>query len=124
MKSNKKILVVEDEAPLLNVIADKLTSVGYSVIKAADGQQGLDLALSEQPDLILLDIIMPVMDGITMLKNLRQNDIGKDIEVVLLTNSNEYKMLAEALEQGARDYLVKSDWNLDDIVKLVDSKLK
>lgn len=124
MKSNKKILVIEDEAPLLNVIVDKLISAGYSVIKAADGQQGLDLALSEKPDLILLDIIMPVMDGITMLKNLRQNDIGKDIEVVLLTNSNEYKMLAEALEQGARDYLVKSDWNLDDVVKLVDSKLK
>lgn len=124
MKPTQKILIVEDEISLLNVLTDKLTKEGYNVIKAIDGKDGLRLALSELPDLILLDINMPVMDGITMLKLLRKEDAGKKIEVVMLTNFSEYKLLVEAMEQGAHDYLVKSDWKLEDVVKLVHDKLK
>lgn len=124
MKPTQKILIVEDEISLLNVLTDKLTKEGYNVIKAIDGEDGLKLALSELPDLILLDINMPVMDGITMLKLLRKEDAGKKIEVVMLTNFSEYKLLVEAMEQGAHDYLVKSDWKLEDVVKLVHDKLK
>lgn len=124
MKPTQKILIVEDEISLLNVLTDKLTKEGYSVVKAIDGEDGLKLALSELPDLILLDINMPVMDGITMLKLLRKEDAGKKIEVVMLTNFSEYKLLVEAMEQGAHDYLVKSDWKLEDVVKLVHDKLK
>ena len=124
MKKNKKILIVEDEVSLINVLSDKLTSEGYEVIKALDGKDGLKAALSEHPDLIMLDISLPVMDGIAMLKELRKDDSGKNMEVIMLTNFSEYKLLADALAQGAHDYLVKSDWKLDDVVKLVNDKLK
>jgi len=124
MNPNKKILIVEDEAPLLNILSDKLASAGYAVVKAEDGKSGLKLAFSEKPDLILLDITMPIMDGLTMLKYLRQEESVKDTEVVLLTNSSASNLLVEALTLGAHDYLVKSDWSLDDVVKLVDGKLK
>ena len=124
MKPAHKILIVEDEVSLTNVLYDKLILEGYNVIKALDGQDGLRLALNELPELILLDINMPVMDGITMLKELRKVPAGKDIEVIMLTNFSEYKLLAEAMELGAHDYLVKSDWKLEDVVKLVHDKLK
>lgn len=120
----KKILIVEDEAQLLNVLYDKLSLEGFSVLKASDGKKGLDIALSEHPALILLDINLPVMNGIDMLKELRKDPVGKDIEVVMLTNFSEYKLLADALALGVHDYLVKSDWKLEDVVKLVHEKIK
>ena len=121
---NKKILIVEDEAQLLNVLYDKLSLEGFSVLKASNGKKGLDVALSEHPALILLDINLPVMNGIDMLKELRKDPVGKDIEVVMLTNFSEYKLLADALALGVHDYLVKSDWKLEDVVKLVHEKIK
>jgi two-component system chemotaxis response regulator CheY len=124
MNSPKKILIVEDEVPLLDALYDRLTSEGYAATKATNGQEGLDSVKASQPDLILLDINMPVMDGMTMLKELRKTPEGKGIEVILLTNYNDYKLLADALAQGAHDYLVKSDWSLDDVAKLVREKLK
>ena len=123
MTPTKKILIVEDEVSLINVLYEKLTHEGYEVIKALDGKEGLRLALNQHPDLILLDINLPIMDGITMLKELRKEEVGKNIEVVMLTNFSEYKLLADAMEQGAHDYLVKSDWKLEDVVKLVHDKL-
>jgi len=124
MKPARKILIVEDEVSLTNILYDKFVLEGYDVIKALDGKDGLQLALSELPELILLDVNMPVMDGITMLKELRKAPAGKNIEVIMLTNFSDYKLLAEALELGAHDYLVKSDWKLEDVVKLVHDKLK
>lgn len=124
MNDSKKILIVEDEISLINVLYDKLAKEGYNVLKAMDGKAGLDTATSEHPDLILLDINLPVMDGITMLKELRKDEFGKTVEVVMLTNFNEYKLLADALTLGAHDYIVKSDWKLEDILKLVRNKLK
>jgi len=124
MNTNKKVLIIEDETPLLNILSDKLSSAGYAVVKAQDGKSGLASAISEKPNLILLDITMPIMDGLTMLKYLRQEETIKDTEVVLLTNSSSSNLLVEALTLGAHDYLVKSDWSLDDVVKLVDGKLK
>lgn len=108
----------------MNVLYDKLSLEGFSVLKASDGKKGLDIALSEHPALILLDINLPVMNGIDMLKELRKDPAGKDIEVVMLTNFSEYKLLADALALGAHDYLVKSDWKLEDVVKLVHEKIK
>lgn len=123
MKSDKKILIVEDETQLLNVLNDALSQEGFSVIKASDGKKGLELALAEHPYLILLDTNLPIMNGIAMLRELRKDPIGKDIEVVMLTNYSEYKLLADALALGAHDYLVKSDWKLEDVIKLVNSKI-
>ena len=120
---HKKILVIEDEVSLLEALHLKLKKEQYSVLLARNGQEGLEIALHEHPDLILLDIIMPVMDGITMLKKLRKNPQGKDIPVIILTNLAGSEKVAEALENESFDFLVKADWKLEDVVKKVRVKL-
>ena len=123
MTKANKILIVEDEPAMLNVLAVKLTQAGLTVITAGNGQEGLDVALAQHPDLILLDIIMPVMDGMTMLRELRKDPWGKSVRVMLLTNLSEAGRADESFEQGVYDYLVKSDWKLEDIVNKVKGKL-
>ncbi|MGI0134404.1 MAG: response regulator [Candidatus Micrarchaeaceae archaeon] len=127
MASQNKILVVEDEEVLLGVLKDRLKNEGFDVITARDGEQGLKAALEQKPDLILLDILMPKMGGLTMLKNLRTTPAGKDTHVIILTNVSDSKLVHEALTYGVRDFLVKSDWVLSDLVaairKQIDGKV-
>lgn len=123
-KLNKKILIVEDEAPLRTAVNDILTFEGFEVFQAKNGQEGLDLALKEHPDLILLDLMMPIMDGLTMLEKLRQDaEFGKHAAVILLTNINDPDKVAMATEAGSYDFLVKSDWNIEDVVKKIKGRL-
>src|SRR3989338_8237730 len=120
---NKKVLIVEDETPLRNAVGDILSFEGFTVFQARNGQEGLDIALKEHPDLILLDLMMPVMDGLTMLGKLRQDpDWGKDASVILLTNINDPEKIAQATEAGTYDFLVKSDWNIEDVVKKIKAR--
>jgi len=119
----KKILVIEDESALLNALTTKFRNEGFSTLEAQNGQEGLDLALSAHPDIILLDIIMPKMDGMTMLKKLREDDWGREVPVLILTNLSDKQKVAEALEQNTFDYLVKSNWTLDDVVAKVREKI-
>lgn len=125
-QTNKKILIieiVEEDAPLRNVLKDKLIREGFDVLEAKNGKQGLDVALRNHPDLILLDILMPVMNGITMLKKLRKDAWGKNVKVIMLTNLSENEKVADAMMQGSHDYFVKSDWKIDDIVAKIKEKL-
>jgi DNA-binding response OmpR family regulator len=114
-----KILIVEDEGPLADVLKDRFENEGFDVLTARDGAQGLMLAIDKQPAVILLDIIMPKVDGLTMLKNLRAHETGKNIRVIVMTNVNDSKEVHEALANGARDFLVKSDWVISDLVESV-----
>lgn len=115
----KKILIVEDDKALFHALNDKLTSEGFEIIQAQNGEEGLVRALSEHPDLILLDIIMPHMDGITMLKKLREDTWGKNVHVVMLTNINDTNKISQTLELGSFEYLIKSDISLSEIVQKV-----
>lgn len=124
MKDKKKILIVEDEIPLLDALKDRLTREGFDILQARDGKQGLELALSEHPDLILLDILLPVMDGITIFKKLHADIWGKDAKVIVLTNLSDNKNVADAIAMGSHDFLVKSDWKIEDVVKVVRDKLQ
>src|SRR5882724_6302693 len=119
----QKILIVEDEGPLSEVLKDRFENEGFDVLIANDGEKGLAVALEKQPDVILLDIIMPKIDGLTMLKNLRAHEAGKNIRVVVMTNVNDSKEVHEALANGARDFLVKSDWVIADLVTSVRRQL-
>lgn len=123
MPKKKKILIIEDEQTLLEVLTKKFLDEKYDVITALNGKEGLKTALKMHPDLILLDIIMPVMDGMTMLRKLREDKWGKEAEVVILTNLSDVAKVQESLSRGVFDYLVKSDWRLDDVAKIVKSKL-
>lgn len=124
MPTNKKILIVEDEISLMNVLRNVLTREGHTVFGAKNGQEGLATALSEHPDLILLDILLPVMDGITMLKKLHADEWGKNSKVIMLTNLGTNQAVADALELGSHDFLVKSDWKIEDLVKVIHDTLK
>jgi DNA-binding response OmpR family regulator len=119
----KKILIIEDETSLIEVLANKITSEGFEVIKASNGEEGLETALSSHPDLILLDIIMPKMDGITMLTKLREDAWGRNVPVVILTNLSDNEIVARSIQNGVYDYLVKADWNIEDLVVKIKQKL-
>ncbi|MGA3292188.1 MAG: response regulator [Candidatus Microgenomates bacterium] len=115
----KKILIVEDDVALQGVLVHKLTQEGFAVISAKNGQEGLDLALADHPDLILLDIIMPVMDGMTMFRKLRtENEWGKAVKVIILTNlnSDSDQIINDVTVLEPSYYLVKADWKLEDLV--------
>jgi DNA-binding response OmpR family regulator len=120
-ESTKKILIVEDEASQRKALVDKFTHEGFRVVEAKDGKDGLNVARKELPDVILLDIIMPKMDGMTMLKILREDNAwGKKVPVIMLTNqSADDRVNNEILENEPAYYLVKANWSLNDVVEKV-----
>ena len=119
-----KILIVEDDVAIMQVLAKRLEREGFEVSQAVDGIEGLDKAMKERPDLILLDIIMPRMDGFSVLKQLREDSgWGSKVQVMLLTNLGQEEDVSLGKEYGAIDYLVKSDWKIGDVVKKVKTKL-
>ena len=113
---SKKILIVEDEIPLVKALSIKLKEENFEVFEAYDGEAGLALAEKCRPDLILCDIAMPKMDGLAMLEKMRATDWGKDIIVIMLTNSGSKEKLSAALSNWVTRYFVKSDWDLEKIV--------
>lgn len=119
----KKILIVEDEVELNNVIAEQFLAKDFEVFKAFDGVEGLEMSLKHHPDVILLDIIMPKMDGLSMLDKLRVDNWGKNANVILLTNLSDNEKVAEAMKHQTYDYLVKSDWNINDVIELVMKRI-
>ena len=119
-----KILIVEDEPTLLTALVDKFAREGFTVLTAENGQNGLKSALKNHPDLILLDIIMPVMDGLTMLNKLREDGQDKHTKVILLTNLSDPGKIPESVAKSVCGYLVKSDWKIEDVVKRVNKELK
>ena len=123
-KAKNKILIVEDDLDLLEALKNKFIAEKFEVLEAMNGEVGLEAAFRRHPNLILLDIVMPVMDGMTMLKKLRQDSWGKNVFVILLTNLSDESKVAEAMQHGAFDYLVKADWKIDDVVKKVRERLK
>ncbi|MEO8638243.1 MAG: response regulator [Candidatus Taylorbacteria bacterium] len=127
-ENNKiKILIVEDEAVINKTYAEELRDEGFLVLSAGNGRDGLDIALREKPDLILLDILMPVMDGLTMMDKLREKgEYGKNVPIILLTNlsAGEESIIASIVRNEPAYYLVKSDWNLTGVIEKIKERLK
>jgi DNA-binding response OmpR family regulator len=121
MSEDKKILVVEDSKSYLFIIVESLRSAGFTVVSASDGEEGLQMAQKEKPDLILLDITMPKMDGLTLSKKLRE--VGVSVPIIFLTNMSDMKHVSQGMDT-ADDYIVKADTSVDDIVVKVKSKLR
>lgn len=123
---NPKILVVEDELPLRQALLDVLMYEKFTVFQARDGEEGLAIALKEKPNIILLDIIMPIMDGLSMLKKLRASgSYGAKVPVVVLSNLTVYNESLEGDVNRARpeSYLIKTNWAIEDVVKKVKDVL-
>lgn len=121
---NKKILVVEDEVALRNILVEKLKLEGFDVIEAKNGEEGLEISIDQKPNLILLDIIMPKMDGLKMLEKLREDKWGKKVPVIVLTNLSSGMEMSKSAENGVLSYLVKTDWKLEDVVNKVKETLR
>lgn len=122
-----KVLIVEDDSIILGMYEKLLTNHGYDVKTATNGELGLKLALEEHPDILLLDIRMPKMDGITMMHTLRKDEWGKQASIIILTNfdANDERLAAVVNDQPAY-YLVKSDNQpqqvLEKIKEVLDGK--
>lgn len=123
MNKKRLMLVVEDEGSIRRAIVLKFNKEGFDVLEAKNGEEGLEMFIKERPEIILLDLLMPVMGGMEMLKKLRKCEGGADVPVIIFTNLSEAEQTAEGLEFGVRDYLVKSDWKLEDVVEIVRNKL-
>jgi len=120
---NKKILVIEDDISISTALEMKITGAGYDVIVASDGEDGLSKALFERPNLILLDIILPKMDGMTVLDNLRKDEWGKSVPVIVLSNLGTGDEIQRSRENNVKDFLIKTDWSMDDVVRKIKESL-
>ena len=116
MSKQKKVLLIEDDPFLQSMYANKFELEGFLVVVAEDGQKGLRLAEKEEPDIILLDILLPQMDGYEVLQNLKANNKTKDIPVLLLTNLSQRNDIQRGIELGAVDYLIKAHFMPSEVV--------
>ncbi len=125
MSSTQKgtILLVEDEAGFRRVFQDALTYDGYNVLVAGDGESGWQLAKSEKPDLILLDLVLPKLHGFEVLRNVRADATTKDTPVIVVTVLGEEKDIRKGLELGANDYIVKGSYSPSEILMKIRLEL-
>lgn len=119
----KRILFIEDESALQKTFNDTLTKEGYEVISALDGEIGFRLAKTKNPDLILLDLILPKMSGFEVLENLKKDETTAGIPVIVLTNLEGIKEVDKAIELGAKAYLVKAQYDLEEVVDKIKKAL-
>lgn len=123
MSKNPSVLIVEDEIPLLDLYTKKFEKEGYEVYRAEDGQAGFDAAEKNIPDIILLDIMLPVMNGFEVLKKLKKTAVTKDIPVVILSNYGEMPNITEGLVSGAVEYLIKVEHTPEEVLEVVNDAL-
>jgi DNA-binding response OmpR family regulator len=120
---SRTVLVVEDDELTRQALSDGVAQAGYKTLAAKDGEEGLKVALSKRPDLILLDIMMPKKSGHEVLAELRKDDWGKNVPIIVLTNASDNLDVFLASNAGASGYAIKSDVSLDKISKLIKKHL-
>ncbi len=115
----KIVLVIEDEDDMRGAIVAALDKAGYHVMEAVNGKDGIEKAIEFEPDLILLDLLMPIVDGHTALKEIRKTEWGQNAKIVILTAMDDVSNLGKAYEEGITDYVTKSEVSLADLVTKV-----
>lgn len=115
----KKILVAEDDKFLSNAYRVKLTKAGFEVKMVADGQEVLTILQTFTPDIILLDVVMPVKDGFATLEAIKSDEKLKTIPVIVASNLGQKEDCDRALKLGANDFVVKSDLSLDTLIQKI-----
>lgn len=122
-KDKIKILLVEDDSFLLSMYATKFEMEDFKVIMAEDGEKAVRLALKEAPDIILLDIILPKLNGFDVLRQLKADSVTADIPVILLTNLSQKDEIEQGLKIGAADYLIKAHFMPSEVVDKIKKML-
>lgn len=121
--SKKFILVAEDDKFYANIFRTKLSREGYEVQVAGDGEQVLNAARQKKPDLIMLDLIMPVKDGFEALEEIKADNSLKNIKVIVISNLGQDEDVKKAKDLGAVDYLIKTNMSINEMVEKVKSYL-
>ena len=116
----KKILIIDDDEVFKKTLSAKLELLTYKVVWASDGEEGLTKAISEKPDLILLDMKMPKLDGIGFLKNLHADQDAPKVPILITSNISTIDKISEGVSLGVKGYIIKSNETLDTIVKEVE----
>ncbi len=126
MAEPTKVLIVEDDKFLSELISTKLTKEGFAITLATDGETGLEKAISDGPNIILLDIMLPGMSGFDVLKALKNNENTAiaNIPVLILSNFGQESKVQEGLALGAKDYLVKANFTTGEIVEKIKTTLE
>lgn len=118
-KKTSAILIIEDDSFISDMYKIKFESEGFGVKVATDGIQGLEIAQRWQPDLVLLDVVMPKMDGFTVLQNFKEKPEVRDIPVIMLTNLGQKDSVSKGLKLGAADYIIKAHFTPLEVVEKV-----
>ncbi len=119
----KKILIVEDDQTLRNILEKKFGMEKYNIVTAADGDKALEIVFAEKPDLVLLDIMMPGLNGIAVLKQIRRDPWGKDLPIIIMSNLDYSIHAAEISPFKPSGYIMKAGSKLEDIIKTVEAAL-
>lgn len=119
----KKITVVEDDKFLRELITQKLSKEGYDITEAVDGEEGIETIKEEKPDLILLDLILPGIDGFEVLARIKSDPGISEIPVIILSNLGQKDDIERGLKMGAKDYLIKAHFTPEEIIKKINTVL-
>lgn len=119
-----KILIIEDDRFLVNVYKAKLSKEGFAMDIAMNGIDGLEKAKTVNPDLILLDLILPKMNGFEVLEELKKDRTTKNIPVLIMSNLGQDNDVEKGRRMGAVDYLIKSDYSISEVVKKIKDAMK
>ncbi|KKQ51840.1 hypothetical protein A2865_04420 [Candidatus Woesebacteria bacterium RIFCSPHIGHO2_01_FULL_39_17] len=117
----RKILVVEDDKFLANAYRVKLSKASYNVVLVYDGEEAMDALQTDKFDLVILDLVIPKKDGFSVLSEMKKNDTWKNIPVVVASNLGQKEDIDKALELGANDYIVKTDFSITNLVAKLQS---
>jgi len=120
----KKVLIVEDETIIADLLQKKLQEKGYYAFVANDGEEGLRLIKQERPDLVLLDIVMPRLNGFEVLEELRKDaSLKKETPVIIISNSGQPAEIQKAKEAGVRDWLIKTEFDPQEVLEKVQKQI-
>lgn len=119
----KKILIIEDEELMLNLLEKKLKAVGYDIATAVNGQDGLDLLKRQSFDLVLSDIIMPKLGGLELMEKMSQDPALNNIPIIVISNSGQPVEIDQAKRFGAKDWLVKTEFDPQEVITKVKNLL-
>ena len=120
----KRILIIEDDSSLRKTLQEFLGADGFDAVGAEDGEEGSKMAKEGNPDLILLDVILPKKDGYEVLKELKENQETKNIPIIFLTNLESPADVERAVKLGATTYLTKADYKLEEVAEKIREILK
>ena len=114
-----KVLVIEDDTFLRELIVQKLDKEGYEVTEALDGEEGVKQVKTQRPDIILLDLILPGVDGFEVLRQIKEDDATAKIPVLILSNLGQKEDIEKGMKLGAKDFLIKAHFTPGEIIEKI-----